>query len=549
MTKPSVLNGATGRMFKGYAPLVGLIALYALVVLLTPSVARERLVARGSGNDTPAAGQAGGPTTIPASSGARGGGTDRGGGRDNGAQAVASGLTATGATTSCGPQQVPGDPYSPPCVAFSGDNGGDTYRGATRDSIRLGVRLTSDPGLQALLSQLANGSDFPKETQEDLQRTAFGLIDYFNKHFQLYGRKLVGIEFQGRGSAVNEAIGGGQDLANADAIQAAQELNLFADVSAFTAPYANALTQQGVMAFGAPYMSRDWFNERAPYAWSIVPDCSQLAELNIAGYVKHLAGKPAKWAGGDLQGRTRSLAIIAPNSPVYQECVDDGLALLKSLGGGGALRLDYTLDPGSLSTQAGNLIDQLKSHDITSVALGTDPLLPLFLTQKAEEQDYHPEWLVLGTALTDSDLAGQQYTQEQWKRAFGISQLGPQTDSRATYGFQAFKSVRPDEEPSIAVDILYYQLYQVVIGVQMAGPTLNPDTFAQGMFLYPGGSGLAGTWRFAPGDYTAQDDGVAVWWDPDAISEYDGKPGRYIQASSRFTARSVPGQFPTYFER
>jgi hypothetical protein len=555
MARRNRLPGADHRLARGYAPLLGLLALYVLVVTLTPSIAREQIVSSGAAGAKGSSGAVGTPgatgVSTPGAAGTAGvvgadGSTPSSAGS---AAGPASGLTATGATTSCGPQQVPGDPYSPPCVAFSGDNGGTTYRGVSADTIRLGFRLTSDPGLQALLSQLANGRDLPKETADDVQRTAEGLIDYFNQKFQLYGRKLQLVVFQGRGSSVNEAIGGGQDLANADAIQAAQELNIFADVSAFTAPYANALSQQGVMAFGAPYMSRKWFADHAPYAWSIVPDCSQLAELNIAGYVKFLANQPAQWAGGALQGKQRSLAIIAPNSPVYQECVDDGLKLLKDSGGGDALRLDYTLDPGSMSTQAGNLIDQLKSHDITSVALGTDPLLPLFLTQKASEQDYHPEWLVLGTALTDSDLAGQQYTRDQWTHAFGISQLGPQTDSRATYGYQAFKSARPNQEPSLTVDLLYYQLYEVVLGLQMAGPTLSPDTFAQGMFLYPGGSGLAGTWHFAPGDYTAQDDGVAVWWDPDAVSDYDGKQGRYVQASQRFTAATVPDSPPTFFRK
>lgn len=535
---PDRLPGANSRLLKGYAPAVALVVIYALIVVFTPSVARERVV-RTTGASSNSVDTGGAGALAPG---------------DRGASLAAAGAAtgshpATGSTSSCGPQQVPGDPYSPPCIAWAGDNGGTTYRGVSKDSIRLGVRLTTDPGLQALLGQLANGRDVPKETADDVRRTAFGLIDYFNKHFQFYGRKLVGVQFQGRGSAVNEAIGGGQDLANADAIKAAQELNLFADVSAFTAPYANALAQQGVMAFGAPYMSQKWFQQHAPYAWSIVPDCTKLAQANIAAYVKYLAHKPATWAGGDLKDKPRSLAIIAPNSPVYQECVDDGLAKLKTAGGGDALRLDYTLDPGSLSTQAGNLVDQLKSHHITSVALGTDPLLPLFLTQKAQEQDYHPEWLVLGTALTDADIAGQQYVQSEWSHAFGISMLGPQTDARATYGYQAFKSVHPDQEPSITVDLVYYQLYEVVIGLQLAGPKLNPQTFAQGMFKYRGGTGLAGTWHFAPGDYTAQDDGVAIWWDADGTSPYNGKPGRYVQASPRSTPENLPAEPPTFFKK
>lgn len=543
MTGPRRLAGADRRLLRGYGPLAALVVVYALIVVLTPSVAREELVAEAGGEGR------GDSTTQPGGAGPGATPVDpAGGGLPQGGAAAPGATIASGSTSSCGAQQVPGDPYSPPCLVFSGDNGGATHRGVSADTIRLGYRLTSDPGLQAQLAQLA-GNELPQEKPEDLRRTAAALVEYFNERFQFYGRRLELVEFQGRGSALNETVGGGQDLAHADAIEAAQELRLFADVSAFTGPYANALAQQGVMAFGAPYMSREWFNQRAPYVWSVVPDCSLLSELNIAGYLRYLHGRPAEFAGGELQGQPRRLGIIAPNTPVYQECVDAAMVKLNEVGVTEVVRLDYTLDPGSMSTQAGNLIDQLEARGVTSVALGTDPLLPLFLTQKAAEAGYTPEWLVLGTALTDTDIAGQQYEQDQWSRAFGVSQLGPQLDARATYGYQAYKTIRPDDEPSMLVDLIYYQLYQVAIGVQMAGPTLTPDNFALGMFAYPGGSGMAGTWRFAPGDYTAQDDGVAIWWDPDAISPYNGKPGAYIQASGRATAATLPDEPPSWFRR
>jgi hypothetical protein len=546
------LPGADRRLLKGYGPLAVLLLVYALIVTLTPSVAREELVGTGAGaagiatrpgNDQPIDGTTGGADAAAGTPGS----TPTGGPTPTGGSA-APGEVASGATSSCGAQQVPGDPYSPPCITFEGDNGGTTHRGVDGDSITVGYRITSDPGLQAQLSQLA-GNDFPQETADDLRRTMQALVQYFNDRFQFYGRRLELVEFQGRGAALNESLGGGQDLANADAIKAAQEVGAFVDVSAFTEPYANALVQQGVMALGAPYMSAEWFQQRAPFAWSVTPDCTQLAELNIAAYLRYLHGHPAEFAGGDLRGKPRKMAIVAPNTPVYQQCVDAAIAKLDAAGVVDIVRLDYTLDPGSMSTQAGNLVDQMQARGVTSAALGTDPLLPLFLTQKAAERGYKPEWLVLGTALTDSDIAGQQYDQDQWSRAFGISQLGPQTDARGTYGYHAYKSVRPDDEPSMLVDIFYYQLYQLAIGVQMAGPNLTPDSFAQGMFAYPGGSGLAGTWGFAPGDYTAQDDGVAIWWDPDAMSPYNGKPGAYIQASERATASSLPDEPPTYFRR
>ena len=45
--------------------------------------------------------------------------------------------------------------YSPPCFAFSGDNGGATARGVTADTIRVSYRVTSDPNLLLLLGQQA----------------------------------------------------------------------------------------------------------------------------------------------------------------------------------------------------------------------------------------------------------------------------------------------------------------------------------------------------------------------------------------------------------
>src|SRR5882672_12430472 len=63
---------------------------------------------------------------------------------------VATGQTASGwgkTVTACsGPaKQVANDGYSPPCFRFSGDNGGATSRGVSRDAITVSYRITTDP--------------------------------------------------------------------------------------------------------------------------------------------------------------------------------------------------------------------------------------------------------------------------------------------------------------------------------------------------------------------------------------------------------------------
>src|SRR3546814_17186314 len=83
--------------------------------------------------------------------------------------------------------------------------------------------------------------------------------------------------------------------------------------------------------------------------------------------------------------------------------------------------------------------------------------------------------------------------------------------------------MRPGDEPSFGVEELYYQMYILAIGIQLAGPNLTPETFQAGMYAYPGGVGLRGTWGFGPGDHTPTDDYRAIWWDPDPIGRASGR--------------------------
>ena len=55
--------------------------------------------------------------------------------------------------------------------------------------------------------------------------------------------------------------------------------------------------------------------------------------------------------------------------------------------------------------------------------------------------------------------------------ASGISFIGPAPAAAGHHRLHAFKSVRPNDEPSTLVDLLYYNFYLMAIGVQMAGPT------------------------------------------------------------------------------
>jgi hypothetical protein len=551
------------RLLRGYGPVVALATAFLAVSALTVPAKRLELTvgsdpsgAVAPGGESVAGGAATGGTAV-ATGDVASGAVDAGPattrpsgpsaprrvtrpGTPGSAGSEEAAAEPLGAVTPCSDRakQVPKDPYSAPCMAFTGNNGGATSRGVTKDTIRVGIRFPADPIDFGQAYQILADHGI-HETRADLERTALGLLDYFNATFQFYGRKIEPVLWQGSGLAAHEILGGGQDAANADAIKAATELNVFADASAFTPPYADALVKQHVVAIGAPYMSRKWYSERAPYAWSITPDCSVLTETVGELYVKQLHGRPAEFAGGDLKGKPRKIALIAPDVPWYQDCINDGIRRIKEAGGDVPVRISYSLDPSVFTSQAASVIAKLKDEKVTSVACGCDPILPLFLTAKASEQNYEPEWLVLGTALTDTDIFGQFYDQQQWRHAFGISLIGPQQPVRASLGYRAYKSVRSDE-PSIAVDLLYYFMYVMAIGIQMAGPDLTPATFQQGMFNYPRATGPAGSWGFGPGDFTPMDDAMVIWWNPDADSAYNGKKGAYQTDGKRYR----PGEWP-----
>ena len=128
----------------------------------------------------------------------------------------------------------------------------------------------------------------------------------------------------------------------------------------------------------------------------------------------------------------------------------------------------------------------MKADGVTTVICGCDPIFPVFLSGVAARENYFPEFIIAGTALTDADIVGQLWNQEFASHAFGVSPLaGVRAADRRRSPTQAFKSVRPDEEPAFSVDLIYYQMYMLAIGIQMAGPNLNPETFQAGMYDYP----------------------------------------------------------------
>jgi hypothetical protein len=532
------------RLLKGYGPLAALLVAFVLMAMLVPTVAPTQEVV----HETRAATGTGLGTGKSAKSAAGAAGT-AGTAGSSGSTAGAAGAAgaATGKVGGCGSQteQVPGDPYSPPCVSFSGSNGGATSPGVSATQINITYRNTADSeSFQQTLAELGGASI--TDTTADIERTINALATYFDNHFQFYGRKLNIEYFNGQGSETNELLGTGQQQADADAVTAAQSLHSFAELDGTTEPYDVALAGQHVISFGAPYLSAQFMGQYAPYMWSIATECNDVVQTTEEFTLKSLAGGNANYAGGSLKGQPRKIAIIAPSDPWYQECANSAVQEAAAAGHPITDDIQYQLDLSTLSSQAATIVSKLQNDGITTVVCGCDPVFPVYLTSRAQEQGYTPEWIVAGVALTDADIVGQLFQQDEWSHAFGVTYQGPTEPKESTFGYAAYESVSPNTQPANAVDLIYEQMYEMAIGIQGAGPDLTPQSFEAGMRAYPGSqagaaNALYGTWDFPAGHYTPQVDSAIIYWDPNKISPYNSKPGSYVVASPRYKA----GQYPT----
>jgi hypothetical protein len=431
-----------------------------------------------------------------------------------------------------GARQDANTAYSPPCVAWSGgDNGGATSRGVTKDTITVTFRDIGNPlgDSDSELSKTAEKKGIIA-SPEATARTRAALLQYFNQTYQLYGRKVKIVTYKGRGDAIKELGGTGQEAANSDALKVGQEYKAFADMTAISQPYLDALVRQKVVAFGGLHLPASYYTARAPYAWGQLVDCTALLDSAIDLITKRMppTGNAVRAGSAALRTKQRKYGLVIPDDAVYAQCIEEAGPRLAAAGVTITKEIRYSLEIAKLQQETPNMAAQLKAAGVTTVLLVTDPILPFFLTGSATQQDFWPEWFVTGTVLTDADVAGQFYDQDQWQFAYGQSYLSDIRQGQASESYRAYKKIRPQDEPTLTRDLDYYSLLMLFIGLQGAGPNLTPQTFQRGMFAYPGSNGPLGHWSWGPDDYTAIDDAREIYYDRRALSAFNNQPGRYV---------------------
>ena len=558
-----------------YGGTLAVLTALVLLVVLLPGDERDASTELGAGGGG-VGGEFAGETGVAGDAGAGGaqgggaagaaGGAGAGGAAAGGSGRIASGggggpaKVAVGQGPNCRPdgRQKGISTYLPPCVAFSGDNGGATARGVTADKIKV-VRylLAIDPATRAILVNARLGDEDPV-----VNRAYEALRRYTNQHFETYGREIEYIDVPARGNDTDE------EAMKADAIRIAQEIKAFAVIEGNpSAPIPNVFAReaaaQGLICICTTSLTDDFYAENKPYIFSSLPTITEYG-MHTAEYIaKRLNNKNAKWAGDDKfpgqqmrnQKRKFGLIYLEGNEgrvdPEGKRARNDLVAELKKYGISLAADVGYLYDPGRNQVDMTNMIAALKRAGVTTIILYVDPLSPALITQEATRQQYFPEWFIAGTGLSDTTAAGRIYDQQQWAQAFGISPLWItwQTVARSN-GYREFHHGMPGMRPGDeGVLINIYRAYPQLlgIGIQMAGPNLTPDSFARGLFNYPrtGGKPAAPLVYFTRQLPTGIKDMIEIWYDETGRGPDErGEQGTGLIMKADMGRRYQVGQWP-----
>ena len=570
-----------GRALKRYQPFIAIVIAVLLVVAFLPgdpppsgSVAAGdvEIADTGSGN-----GGSGGDTAGDATDGTSTGGTAQGstGSSSSGTSSSGGGRSASTGTGGSGggsaqAVSLPDRPVancdtargrlalpvhvSPPCTAaYDGANGGSTYQGVTADTIKVAIYVAqANAAVDAALT--AAGAN---NTPEERRATIEGFNEIFNNHYNLWGRKVELVFYEASGPSDDDAA------AKADAIEIATGVKAFAVINA---PGSNAfpkeLAARGVLCICTASQPNEFYESLDPYVgYTSLPSSTQ-GYIHRAEYIcKRVAKRKAKFAGDptlQLQERKFGILYFETADNAYAGGVDFFEGLLAKCGVKLAVRLGYTGPPDLATTQeqARPFIQKMKDEGVTSVIFSGDFLSPAIFTQEATRQRYNPEWILTGSALTDTTIFARTYDKSQWAHAFGISYLSaryPDEEGDVYNLYQWALGRTPEADNQFGV--IYAGMLPLYLGMMLAGENLTPQSFQAGLFAFPPtGAGMKTASQVSWGDhgfwggmrdYTAVDNVAEIWWDNAATGEDEvGNPGagmyRYVNGGERY----LPGQHP-----
>jgi len=567
-----------------YSPLILLVAAQLVLAAVAPSIPGgnngTNVAASGGtagqsgdlGQGTDAGGAAAGANGATAggsTGGASGGGAN--GARGAAASAATAGAGAPGGDRSkCDKngKQIGISVYMPPCspVWHGGDNGGATMTGVAPDKINyIFYRAQGNAQVNAILAE-----ENLAATDSQFCQAVSAFHDEINKRWEFYGRKMVSLDGPSAGKHNGSSLGGcnfpyfqGQcsltppdppcERAEADLIASMKPAFVIAPIP--DPAFYNQLAKDHIIVSGGETEPDSFHTSVAPYYYDVFMQGNRAMRMLAEYYCKKLVGKPVSHAGADVEtfnGPTapppkRKLAITYPatnGDPTYDVTAKEFIKLVTGGQCGapsdGVKAYPYQSDITTAQTQATNTVTQMKNDHVTTVVHFGDPIAPVFYTEAAQAQNYHPEILLTGTGLVDYDVLGQLYNGSEWQHAFGPSTLGDPIPFSNTEAVAAYHDAGRSGEPDGTENLNFAYYLEMADAFQMAGPKPTPLALRDGLFNGPpmGGDHISVLQMYGrpdpaspQGDYTGIHDEREVFWCANQTSPINNNRGHYVSVA------------------
>lgn len=438
---------------------------------------------------------------------------------------------------------------APECYKpFTGANGGDTSTGVTGESVKIVVYLPqeNDPVLSFIYKQIGN-TDTPTQIFESYQ----GYNTLLATYYETYGRKVELVRYNATGTIQDEVA------ATSDAETIARDIKPFAVIGgpSLTDAFADTLARNKVMCVSCtPAQTNDWYIQRAPYVWDIQKTTVQNLEM-VAQYIgNRVANRTAEYGGDEVNGKQRKLGLVALASSSASDDIREAfLDEMKRTYDTTFVDVTTYKDPVSLAAQAGQMMAKMKSEGVTTVVFLGDPLAPQTLTRNATAQGFHPEWVMTGSALVDTTIFSRTYDQEQWRHAFGPSNLFARSSSDIQGPAFLYTWFYGRTPPAAQVALVLPNIQFFYSVFQGIGPALTPQSFQDVIFRAPIVTSTVLTPQLSWGnrkiwpttDYAGIDDQTEVFWDAGATGVDElGQQGQGMWAYVEGGKRYLPGQWP-----
>jgi hypothetical protein len=563
-----------GKLLQRYSPLLVLGIIELVVVLLAPST--PPVTTLGSADGTGTSVTAPGGTTGASSLGtAAAGGSAAGGGAgaagSTGTTGLAAGVSAGsqvpvrvgntvvgsssagGKVTSCPGTQPAPWAYMPPCLTFSGTNGGASMPGVTGTDINfVWLQGVVPPALAAIGSQ-AGLSYTPDQLCESLG----AYTKVLNKRWTLYGRHFVPLD--GPGSHSGKAQGnnchfpyfqsdncGTTDYAcfraQADVIASMKPKPaiVFGNVQS-PPPLLDELAKKHILVMGQG--TSDAFTQPlGPYVWDWQMATENDASFGAEYFCQKLVGKPVAYAGPEVMGSgnnplqppMRKIAIVhdAPVPDTFTPGAKTFVKTVSQCGNTQVAEFSFSADVNTLAQDMQTIAAKIKLGGYTTVYLYADMIAVIDLSNALDSEAWHPELVICGLGAMDDDLLAQLANPNSYRYAFGLSLRRFQQAPSTWDYYKAYRDSGATNEPmSLALNV-WPSFWMAGDMFQTAGPAPSLVSIRTGMFNMPLLAGNPETgpmkWGVAGDSYLGQRAVREVWYCPTRMSPKNGKAGTYV---------------------